>query len=78
MKGCQEITELIEKGKLTSLPTSDRMALRVHLLFCKLCREFKKDSEILDKALKRALSTTKEIAYSPAEKEALITILTNR
>lgn len=78
MKGCQEITELIEKGKLTSLPTSDRMALRVHLLFCKLCREFKKDSEILDKALIKAFKNTKEITFSPAEKEALITTLSNR
>lgn len=72
MKGCQEITELIEKGNITTLSRKDRVTVRVHLMLCKLCREFQKDSRILDKAIQKALRSPANVSFSPVEKEELI------
>lgn len=75
MKGCQEITELLEKGNITLLTPREKVAVRIHLLFCKLCREFQKDSKIMDKAIKKALNSSEQISFSPAEKEKMILLL---
>lgn len=72
MKGCQEITELIEKGNITTLSRKDRVAMRLHLMICKLCREFQKDSKILDKAIQKAMKTPTKVTFTPVEKEELI------
>lgn len=72
MKGCQEITELIEKGNITTLSRKDKVAMRLHLMICKLCREFQKDSKILDKAIQKAMKTPTKVTFTPAEKEELI------
>lgn len=52
MKDCQQITEDIEKGKVTSLTVSERVAIRLHLAVCKGCRTYRKDSQILDRLLR--------------------------
>lgn len=78
MKGCQEITELIEKGNFLTLSSKEKVAMRVHLLFCKLCREFQKDSKIMDEALKKVLQSSSQLTFTPAEKEALIFTLRNK
>jgi hypothetical protein len=72
MKGCQEITELVEKEKTTNLSVMERISVRTHLLICKLCRDFRKDSNILDKALRKALLRTRKATLTSAEKQAIV------
>lgn len=71
MKGCQEITELVEKGKTTNLSAMDKISVRTHLLICKLCRDFRKDSNILDRVLRKALNHRKA-KFTSAEKKAIV------
>lgn len=72
MKGCQEITELVEKGKTTNLSAMEKISVRTHLLMCKLCREFRKDSNILDRVLRKALLNPRKTNFSSAEKKAMV------
>lgn len=71
MKGCQEITELVEKGKTTNLSAMDKISVRTHLLICKLCRDFRKDSNILDRVLRKAFNHRKA-TFTSAEKKAIV------
>lgn len=72
MKGCQEITELVEKGKTTNLSAMEKISVRTHLLMCKLCRDFRKDSNILDRVLRKALLNPRKASFSSAEKKAMV------
>lgn len=72
MKGCQEITELVEKGKTTNLSTMEKISVRTHLLMCKLCRDFRKDSNILDRVLRKALLNPRKATFTSAEKKAMV------
>lgn len=62
----------MEKGKLSQLSALDKVAIRFHLTICKFCREYKRDSHIMDKAIKKALSRDNNVSFSPAEKEEMI------
>jgi predicted anti-sigma-YlaC factor YlaD len=53
MKSCKDITELIEKKKIVGLNLGEKMQVKVHLAMCKLCRNFSKDSDYLDRILKK-------------------------
>ncbi len=71
MKGCQEITELVEKGKTTNLTAMDKISVYTHLLICKLCRDYRKDSNILERLLRKALNHPKATLTSE-EKNAIV------
>lgn len=67
MKDCQEITSDIEKSKLTKISFGNRMAIWFHLMLCKTCRSFSKDSKIIDRLLLRKFRETKNYKFSPEE-----------
>ncbi len=71
MKGCQEITELVEKGKTTNLTAMDKISVYTHLLICKLCRDYRKDSNILERFLRKALNHRRATLTSE-EKNAIV------
>ncbi|MFZ9028262.1 MAG: hypothetical protein ACO2Z9_04560 [Crocinitomicaceae bacterium] len=72
MKGCQEITELVEKGKTTNLSAMEKISVRTHLLMCRLCRDFRKDSNILDRVLRKALLNSRKATFTSAEKKTIV------
>lgn len=40
MKNCREITRLLSEAQERELSLSERMALRMHLVICRGCRNF--------------------------------------
>lgn len=67
MKKCREITELIEQGREQRLPLKQRIEVKIHLMMCKLCRNFAKDTAFLDHLLKK-IKTIRRPELSSAEK----------
>lgn len=52
MLSCMNATELVEKKNLFGLSWKESMQLKAHTAMCKICKEYKKQSEIIDLALK--------------------------
>ena len=72
MKTCQQITEDIEKGIVRKLSIRERIALRVHLKICRDCKNYAKDSQILDRLLRLQSKQMKDYKFTPGEKKDLI------
>jgi predicted anti-sigma-YlaC factor YlaD len=53
MKSCKDITELIEKEKVVGISFREKIQVKAHLMMCKLCKNFAKDSEYLDRLLRK-------------------------
>jgi hypothetical protein len=47
MLNCHDIAKLISRSLDERLSWKQRLAIRVHLLYCKFCRRFAKQTEIL-------------------------------
>ena len=71
MKTCQEITESIEKGNFNRLSVKERLAIRFHLSMCKHCRQYSKDSKIIDRMLVKKFKSVTNFTFSIKEKEEL-------
>ena len=71
MKTCEEITLLIESENYRVLPRRDRMAATVHLLMCKGCKDYKKDSKLIHKMLQVKFKDLSSYEFSLEEKAAL-------
>ncbi len=70
MKNCREITELIERGSEERLPLRQRIEVKVHLMMCKLCRNFAKDTAFLDRLLKK-IDNFQQTQLTPSEKKQI-------
>lgn len=68
MKTCQEISGLYEQGKITRISLGDKLALRIHGSICKGCRDYFKESDILDKMLSRKFKDLGNYKFSDTEK----------
>lgn len=71
MKTCQDITGLYEQNKMDRISMSDRLAIRVHGSICKDCRSYFKESDLLDKMLKRKFRDLGSYKFSNDEKSKL-------
>jgi hypothetical protein len=49
MLSCKKATELIEKKDLVGLDPIQNMQLSVHLMLCKACKDYEKQSHLMDK-----------------------------
>lgn len=49
--GCQDVSMLIVRSADTPLSLSERALIQSHLLFCKCCKNFVKESAAIDKSL---------------------------
>lgn len=47
MLNCNDISKLISRSMDERLPLHQRVAIRVHLVYCKWCRRFAKQSDLL-------------------------------
>jgi len=54
MMSCQEAAKLISEGKDHPLRFGEKMGLKMHLLFCVLCRGYKKNLDLLSRIAARA------------------------
>ncbi len=79
MRGCQEITELIERSKIERISIGDRLELRMHLAICKHCRQYFRDSMALDEMMQsKRFRHLSEHTFSNAEKEKLKALLESK
>ena len=53
MKKCRQITALISQRADRSLTRSERLALRLHLMICPHCREYARQIELVQQAVKK-------------------------
>jgi len=53
MLSCKEVSYLVSKAIDVSLTWQERWSMRLHLLFCKLCRRYVRDLRFLRRALIR-------------------------
>lgn len=52
IRNCQQTTLLIEKQATEQLTLKEFFTMRFHLLFCSICRLFKKQSGIINELVK--------------------------
>lgn len=53
MLSCKEATQLVSQGLDRRLGFAERVALRLHLLICNGCTQFRKQTAFLREAMKR-------------------------
>lgn len=58
MKSCKEISILTEKSQFEKLSFKDKWSLWFHMVICKLCKNYTKESRALNGALKRQKNIT--------------------
>lgn len=72
MLNCNDISKLISRSLDERLPWPQRLAIRVHLLYCKWCRRFAKQTRLLRLAGARYaghLASTLEGRLSPEQRD---------
>jgi predicted anti-sigma-YlaC factor YlaD len=53
---CREISELVSRSLDHELPRAERLAVTLHLLYCKACRRFRRQVLTLKTAMARLAS----------------------
>jgi hypothetical protein len=78
MMSCQEAAKLISEERDRSLRFGEKMSLKMHLVFCALCRGYKKNLHLLSRIAARAgevvaskLSFGNELVLSSASKQRI-------
>ncbi|MCO5947965.1 MULTISPECIES: hypothetical protein [Mucilaginibacter] len=56
---CEKITLLLEKGRFAKITYNEKLALGIHLIQCRACRQYQKDSRYLNKAMAQCFKTSK-------------------
>jgi len=54
MLSCKDVTDLASKSLDAPLTWRQRCGMRLHLLFCRLCRRYVRNLRFLEQALRRA------------------------
>lgn len=53
MLSCKKATELIEKQWVVRLSMQENIQLKIHTTMCSACKEYQKQSEIIERVLER-------------------------
>jgi hypothetical protein len=68
MMSCQEAARLISEGKDHPLSMGQKLGLKMHLVFCALCRGYRKNLEMLSRIAERAgEAVMSRLAVGPAD-----------
>jgi len=57
---CKKATEMIERNNSNDLSMSELMKLKFHLILCKACKFYEKQSRLIDTFLKKHLLNTEK------------------
>lgn len=60
LPNCREVTRVVLEGEGRALTATEGLTIRAHRLFCKACRDFGKQVELMRKASARWRSYTEE------------------
>jgi hypothetical protein len=53
---CKEATQLVEKSNMSQISFKERFALKFHLMICRICSAYKKQSTLLHEILTNKFS----------------------
>ena len=53
IRSCREVTRMVSQGEDRELAFGERVALRVHLAYCRGCRNMRKQLVFLRRAMRR-------------------------
>ena len=72
MKTCEEITMDIERGRYEKLSVKELVTIKMHLLMCKPCANFKRDSDLIEELLQKKYKQGEaKYTFSAEEKAAM-------
>ena len=71
MKDCQEITGLYEQGKISRISISERIAIRSHRAICRTCRQYFKDSDLIDLIITKKFKDLGNYTFTASEKSKM-------
>jgi hypothetical protein len=72
---CKQATYLLLKKEEKSLSFKEEYALKFHMSICKLCKAFKKQSEMMNEAINKNLQQM--VLMSQKEKDNLKSLINN-
>jgi hypothetical protein len=50
---CKDVSALVSRSMDTTLPLHQRMGIHFHLMMCHMCREYKKQLDLISRAMRR-------------------------
>lgn len=53
IRSCKEVTRMVSQGEDRSLAFGERLSLRVHLAYCRGCRNMRRQLAFLRRAVRR-------------------------
>jgi len=65
MLSCKEVSELLSKARDTRLPLYQRLAVRLHLLYCEGCTQFRRQLAFLHRLARHPGATGAGAARLP-------------
>lgn len=71
---CKEATRIMVQQEFESLPPLANIRLQLHLVFCKFCRRFARQSACLNKAIKK-IEENDAVSLSLERKQAIASLL---
>lgn len=75
MINCEKATLLMVKSSEVKLSTGEKMSLKFHTMFCKACKLFQTQNQLIDQAMASKNSVKEEASLSSAKKEELKSII---
>ncbi len=78
MLSCKEISQLVSQSLDRPLPIGKRLAVRIHLMICKLCSRYQRQLHFLQQAARQLpehLDATSTLQLSDAAKQRIRTKL---
>lgn len=68
---CRSIEQLVSRSMDTRLSFAERWAVRIHLAYCRVCRSYRRQLELLRTALRKAPEHLEEMLRGPGLSEEL-------
>jgi predicted anti-sigma-YlaC factor YlaD len=70
MMNCRQITQLVSKAMDAELPWYQRLAIRIHLVYCVWCRRYAAQIKFLRKATRELAGDASPVAPEKLSSEA--------
>lgn len=75
MMTCKEVGPLIDQEEFEELPFRKRFGMKLHLMMCRLCTGYKKESKHINDVVK--MGKPEERQLTAEEKEQIKTVINN-
>ncbi len=62
---CQHATELVEKREFVSLSLMEKVRFKGHMLMCRACRSYEKQSALMEKMFHHSFNSTENRQNAP-------------